>query len=117
MPIYEFFCRKCYTVYNFFSRSCNTEKIPLCPQCKTIRLKRQVSLFAKISRGRGENESQKTDMDYPIDEARMEKAMSMLAKEAENINDDDPRQAALMMRKLAEVAGIGMGKGMEEALS
>lgn len=117
MPIYEFYCRKCDTVYNFFSRSCNTEEIPLCPQCKTIRLKRQMSLFAKISRGKGENESQETDMDPPVDEARMEKAMAMLAQEADNMNDDDPRQAALMMRKLADVAGIGMGKGMEEALS
>ena len=47
----------------------------------------------------------------------MEKAMAMLAKDADKMNEDDPRQAALLMRKLADVAGIGMGKGMEEALS
>mgnify|MGYP001608209438 CR=1 FL=1 len=117
MPIYEFYCHKCNTLYNFFSRSCNTEKVPLCPHCKTIRLRRQMSLFAKISKGKGENESPETDMDSPIDEVRMEKAMAMLAKEADKMNEDDPRQAALLMRKLADVAGIGMGKGMEEALS
>ena len=117
MPIYEFYCHKCNTVYNFFSRSCNTEKVPLCPHCKTIRLRRQMSLFAKISKGKGENEGQEMDTDSPIDEARMEKAMAMLAKDADKMNEDDPRQAALLMRKLADVAGIGMGKGMEEALS
>jgi hypothetical protein len=46
----------------------------------------------------------------------MEKAMSLFAKEADKIDDNDPRQAARLMRKLADAAGIGMGKGMEEAL-
>lgn len=52
----------------------------------------------------------------PIDETRMEKAMAMLAKEAEGINEDDPRQAAMLMRKFSDATGITMGPGMEEAL-
>ena len=47
----------------------------------------------------------------------MEKAMAMLTRESGQINEDDPRQAALLMRKLTDMAGINMGKGMEEALS
>lgn len=116
MPIYEFYCRKCDTVYNFFSRSANTEKVPLCPLCKTVRLKRQVSLFARIS-GKNEGAGFEAGEMLPIDEAKMEKAMAMLAREAEKINEDDPRQAALLMRKLTDTAGINMGKGLEEALS
>ncbi len=54
MPIYEFFCEQCNTVYNFFSRTVNTEKIPFCPTCKTVPLKRQMSVFAKITPGREE---------------------------------------------------------------
>jgi putative FmdB family regulatory protein len=116
MPIYEFYCRKCNTVYNFFSRSANTKKVPLCPRCQTVRLKRQVSLFARIS-GKNEGGGFKEEALPPLDEAKMEKAMAMLARESAKINEDDPRQAALLMRKLTDTAGISMGKGMEEALS
>ncbi|MCG6533747.1 MAG: zinc ribbon domain-containing protein [Syntrophales bacterium LBB04] len=116
MPLYEFYCRKCNTVYNFFSRTVNTEKVPLCPSCKTVKLKRQMSLFAKIA-GKKEDGNLEEGGMPPIDEAKMEKAMSMLAHEADKINEDDPRQAAKLMRKLADVAGIGVGKGVEEALN
>jgi hypothetical protein len=46
----------------------------------------------------------------------MEKAMQMLAGEAENINEDDPRQAANLMRKLTDMTGLQLGAGMQEAL-
>ena len=54
--------------------------------------------------------------DMPFDEAKMEKAMQMLAGEAERINEDDPRQAAQLMRKLTDMTGMELGGGMEEAL-
>ncbi len=111
MPIYEFYCKKCNTIYKFFSRTVNTEKIPNCPNCKNIKLERQISLFA-ISSGKKEEDS---DMP-PIDESKMEKAMGMLAEEAGKIDEEDPRQAAQLMRKLSESAGVKMGPGMEEAL-
>jgi hypothetical protein len=47
----------------------------------------------------------------------MEKAMEMLAGEAEKIDEDDPRQAARLMRKLSDATGLSLGDGMEEALS
>ncbi len=43
--------------------------------------------------------------------------MQMLAGEAEKINEDDPRQAAQLMRKLTRMTGLDLGDGMEEALS
>jgi putative FmdB family regulatory protein len=114
MPIYEFYCHKCNTIYNFFSRTVNTEKTPRCPSCKTIKLKRQMSIFARVSRGK---EEPVDDGMPPIDESKMEKAMSMLASEADKINEDDPRQAARLMRKLSDATGMNLGPGMEEALS
>jgi hypothetical protein len=42
--------------------------------------------------------------------------MQMLAGEAENIREDDPRQAADLMRKLTDMTGIELGSGMQEAL-
>jgi putative FmdB family regulatory protein len=114
MPIYEFYCKKCDTIYNFFSRTINTEKIPTCPRCGKVKLKRKVSIFAALS-GKKEDAAQ-GDMP-PIDESKLEKAMSMLAGQADKINEDDPRQAAQLMRKLTEATGLKMGQGMEEALS
>jgi len=114
MPIYEFYCHKCNTVYNFFSKTVNTQKTPNCPKCRRIKLKRQMSIFAKIKSG-GEDGAEEAGMP-PIDEAAMEKAMSMLASEADHINEDDPRQAANLMRKLTEATGMNLGPAMEEAL-
>ena len=114
MPIYEFYCRKCNTIYNFFSRTIDTEKIPNCPTCKSVKLKRQMSIFSRVS---GRKDEAADDGMPPIDEAKMEKAMAMLASEADKINEDDPRQAAKLMRKLSDAAGMNLGPGMEEALS
>ena len=114
MPIYEFYCHKCNTVYNFFSKTVNTDKIPHCPTCRKVKLKRQMSVFAKITGGRDEGGEE--DGMPPIDEAKMEKAMAMLAGEADKISEDDPRQAANLMRKLSEATGMNLGPAMEEAL-
>ncbi|PIE31647.1 hypothetical protein CSA56_17705 [candidate division KSB3 bacterium] len=115
MPIYEFYCENCHTIYNFLSRTVNTEKIPDCPTCQNVRLTRRVSLFATISK-RQTDEGSEDDMP-PIDETQMEKAMGMLAREAEHMDEDDPRQAAQLMRKLSDATGLSMGPAMEEALN
>lgn len=114
MPIYEYYCEPCHTIFNFFSRKVNTEKIPVCPRCGNPKLVRKVSRPAVISSSTSDKEND--DNLPPIDETKMEKAMSMLAREAEHINEDDPRQAANLMRKLSEATGLSLGPGMEEAL-
>lgn len=116
MPIYEFCCPKCDTVFNFFTRAANTEKVPYCPRCQTVRLKRQISLFARISR-KSSGDGLEEETLPPLDEAKMERTMALLARESEKIKVDNPRQAAQLMRKLTETAGLSMGQGMEDALS
>ena len=112
MPIYEFYCPDCNTLFNFFSRTINTSKKPNCPKCSTRVLERQMSAFAFTGKAR-EGDG---DEDLPFDESRMEKAMQMLAGEADRINEDDPRQAANLMRKLTDMTGMELGENMEEAL-
>lgn len=114
MPIYEFYCKNCNVIYQFFSRTINTEKIPACPKCDNRKLERVASVFATIS---GEKSESDEDMDLPIDESRLERAMGMLEKEADKIDENDPRQAANLMRKLAKEAGIKLGGKLEEAIS
>ena len=112
MPIYEFYCEDCHTIFNFLSRTVNTTKRPVCPKCKKKKLQRQVSAFAFTGKAK-----ENSDLDdLPFDESKMEQAMNMLAGEAENMNEDDPRQAANLMRKLSDMTGMQMGAGMEEAL-
>ena len=52
-----------------------------------------------------------------LDESKMGQAMDLLAREAEQMDEDDPRQAANLMRKLTDMTGLKMGSGMEEALT
>jgi putative FmdB family regulatory protein len=113
MPIYEFYCEDCNTIFNFFSRTINTTKRPSCPNCKKKKLTRQISSFAFTGKAK---EGGDTD-DLPFDESKMEQAMQMLAGEADKINEDDPRQAANLMRKLSDMTGLELGPGMNEALT
>ena len=46
----------------------------------------------------------------------MEKAMGLLAQKAEHIDENDPKQAAHLMRTFSEMTGLSMGKGMEEVI-
>lgn len=116
MPIYEFYCDRCNRIFNFFSSTINTEKRPACPKCGKKKLDRQVSKFAALKKGRTGSEDSEADMP-DIDEARLERAMATLASEAERMDENDPKQAANLMRKLTDMTGISLGDGMEEALN
>lgn len=113
MPIYEFFCDRCNVIFNFFSRRIDTSTIPSCPRCGKEKLAKQMSAFATISRN-GEENGDPLD---GIDEAKMERAFSRLMKEAEGMNEDDPRQMASLMRRFSQETGVDLGGNMEEALS
>jgi putative FmdB family regulatory protein len=112
MPIYEFFCDECNTIFNFFSPTVNTTKKPKCPKCRKRKLSRRVSLFAVTGRAK-EDDGEK---DLPFDEGKMGRAMETLAREADRIDEKDPKQAADLMRKLTDMTGIEMGPQMREAL-
>lgn len=117
VPIYEFYCSDCHRLFSFLSRAVNTEKRPACPRCGRAELARQASAFA-ISKGRKEPEASKPGMpEIPgLDEARLERAMAEMEREAGGMDEDDPRQAARMMRRLFDASGMPMGSGMQEAL-
>jgi putative FmdB family regulatory protein len=112
MPIYEFYCERCNTIFNFYSKSINTSKQPTCPRCKKEKIKRFLSTFSVLSDDlKGDSEDS-----LPFDEERMGNAIGALAREANNIDENDPRQAANVMRRLSEMAGLPLGKGMKEAI-
>ncbi len=113
MPIYEYYCDACHVIFNFYSARINTSKIPSCPQCGKKELAKQISTFATISKGKEESE----DPFAGLDESKMEHAFESLMREAEHINEDDPRQMASLMRRFTESTGVHLGDSMEEAIS
>jgi len=115
MPIYEFYCHKCNTIYNFLSRTIQPDKRPHCPQCKRIILDKQISVFAHTGRAKESPEGGAPEM--PMDESKMERAMDALAREADGMSEEDPRQAANLMRKFSEMTGMKLGSGIQEALN
>ncbi len=120
MPIYEFYCSDCHRVFSFLSKSVDTTKQPNCPRCSRAGLTRRVSSFA-ISKGRKDEPPRPAAPEFPglppgMDEARLEQAMATITREAEGMNEEDPRQGALLMRRLFEATGMPVGSGMEEAL-
>lgn len=116
MPMYEFLCSECNTIFTFFSKSVNTSTTPLCPKCEKNSLSRMVSRFAFTGKSKGADDTEDGVPDIPIDESKMEHALASLAAEAESINEEDPRQAANLMRKLTDMTGLKLGDKMEEAL-
>lgn len=112
MPIYEFYCKHCNTLFHFFSKTINTAKTPSCPKCGVHPLSRQMSAFAFTGKAREDGGME----DLSFDESKMEQAMQVLAGEVDRINEDDPRQAANLMRKLTDMTGMELGPGMREAL-
>jgi putative FmdB family regulatory protein len=114
MPIYEFFCANCNKILNFFTRRPNTDKRPGCPQCGKPELQKMMSSFATIGKAK------ETDSEDPfagMDEAKMEQALAGLMREAEHVNEEDPRQMAQLMRKFADKTGLNLGGAMEEAIA
>jgi putative FmdB family regulatory protein len=113
MPIYEFFCKDCNTIFNFFSSRINTHKRPDCPRCGRKRLEKMMSSFAVIGKAKEEGEDPLTG----LDESKMERAFEGLMRDAEHLNEDDPRQMATLMRKFSDKTGISLGEQMEEAIA
>jgi len=101
-------------VFNFFSHRVNTEKRPNCPKCGKADLQKMMSTFATISKAKEESGE---DPFAGMDEAKMEQAFESLMRDAEGVNEDDPRQMANLMRKFSEKTGLSLGDQMEEALS
>jgi putative FmdB family regulatory protein len=115
MPIYEFYCRHCHRVMSFLSRAVNTSKTPACPRCGRPDLARRASAFA-ISKGRKDEPKPEAAPGPEVDEARLEQAMASLAGDLDSLDESDPRQGALLMRKLFSATGMPVKGGMEEAL-
>ncbi len=113
MPIYEFYCQDCHTIYSFLARTTSPGEPP-CPKCGRSKLERQMSRFA-ISKGLKESDAE-PDPFSGMDESKMEAAMMQMAGDFENVNEEDPRAMAKMMRKLFDATGMEPNGTIQEAI-
>ena len=121
MPIYEFACPKCRVIFNFLSKRVNPERLPVCPKCGNKKMSRQMSAFA-MPRGLKEpaaspagdsDEGPMPDMDDP----RVMRAMSEMARDMEHLDENNPKHMAHMMRKMKDILPPGtMPKEMDIAI-
>jgi putative FmdB family regulatory protein len=121
MPIYEFYCPACHVVFSFLARTVNTRRRPDCPRCGRRRIERRPSSFAIGSAGAAGPGGGDADAEAPagsagFDEARLERAMDELARQADGLDEDDAPAMAGMMRKLYDGMGLPLGPAMAEAI-
>ncbi len=122
MPIYEYYCPDNHTIYQFYAKTlAQGQTIPRCPHNPGFRMKKLVSSFAVTSGGKKSDEPPPPSVstgaagDSP-DDARMEAAMSAMEGEFANVDENDPRAMARMMRRMSELTGEKIDGEMEEVV-
>jgi hypothetical protein len=120
MPIYEYYCPDNHTIYQFFAKTlAQGKKMPRCPENPKFRMKKLVSAFAVTSGGKKDEAADAkptADLGGGPDDARMEAAMGAMEKEFSNVDENDPRAMARMMRKMSELTGEKIDGEMEEVV-
>jgi hypothetical protein len=119
MPIYEYYCPDNHTIYQFYAKSvAQGQTTPACPDNPKYRLRKLVSAFA-ITRGGTKDETAEKKPEPTGDsaeDARMEAAMSAMEGEFANIDENDPKAMARMMRRMSELTGEKMEGQFEEVV-
>jgi hypothetical protein len=120
MPIYEYYCPDNHTIYQFYAKTlAQGQTIPKCPDNPKFRLKKVVSAFAITGR-KDDSAENKTDSPGgsgdPAEDARMEAAMSAMEGEFANVDENDPKAMARMMRRMSELTGEKIDGEMEEVV-
>lgn len=122
MPIYEYYCPDNHTIYQFYAKTLAQGKsTPRCPENAAFRMQKVVSTFAIAAGGRKPeteepNQAGNDTNGDSAEDARMEAAMGAMEKEFANIDENDPRAMARMMRRMAELTGEKIDGEMEEVV-
>jgi len=119
MPIYEYYCPQNHTIYQFYAKTlAQGQTVPKCPDNPKFQMRKLVSAFA-VTRGGKKDDAPPTtspDAGDSPDDARMEAAMGAMESEFANVDENDPRAMARMMRRMAEITGEKIDGEMEEVV-
>ncbi|MCF7686768.1 MAG: FmdB family transcriptional regulator [Cephaloticoccus sp.] len=118
MPIYEYYCPQNHTIYQFLAKTLTQgQRIPKCPDNPAYRMTKMVSTFA-ITKGdkpreTGGPEARSGDA---VDDPRMEAALGAMEREFSQVDENDPRAMARMMRRMSDLTGERLQGDMEEVV-
>ncbi|HRJ46288.1 MAG TPA: FmdB family transcriptional regulator [Opitutaceae bacterium] len=116
MPIYEYYCPVHHTVYQFYAKTlAQGRTVPRCPADPAHVLVKLLSNFAVTSGGSRE-EPAAAGGGESADDPRMEAALGTMEREFANVDENDPRAMARMMRRMAELSGEKIDGEMEEVV-
>lgn len=111
MPIYEFACPKCCRVFSFLARRVNPSQSPRCPKCGNPRLVRELSQFAMIRGVAESNDAPDVGEQMPgmpaLDDAKTMRAMSEIEQGMDQMDENNPRHLAMLLRKMKDVMPQG----------
>jgi hypothetical protein len=120
MPIYEYYCPENHTIYQFYAKTlAQGQTSPKCPDNPKYRMQKAVSAFAVTSGGKTDGAAEpKSDSagGDPAEDARMEAAMGAMEREFTNVDENDPRAMARMMRRMSEITGEKINGEMDEVV-
>jgi hypothetical protein len=118
MPIYEYYSPDTNKIYSFFAKTlAQGTQTPRCPDNPKARMVKLLSSFAVGGTRKEEPASAAAPAaGDPAEDARMEAAMGAMEREFSNVDENDPRAMARMMRRMAELSGEKLDEPMEEAV-
>lgn len=121
MPIYEFYCPDNHTIYQFYAKTlAQGQTVPRCPHNPAFRMRKVVSAFAITSGGRKDEVAEKPAApgggEDPGEDAKMEAALDAMEGEFANVDENDPKAMARMMRRMSELTGEKIDGEMEEVV-
>lgn len=118
MPIYEYYCPQNHTIYQFYAKTlAQGRTTPRCPDNAAYTMTKMVSNFAITSGGRkDEPPAEGAESGDPAEDARMEAALNAMEGEFANVDENDPKAMARMMRRMSELTGERLDGEMEEVV-
>ena len=124
MPIYEYYCPDNHRIYQFYAKTlAQGRTTPKCPDNRAYRMTKILSPFAVTKgvkeAGPGEAANPSGPGADPADaaeDARAEAAMASMEKEFGNMDENDPKAMARMMRRMSELSGEKIDGDMEEVV-
>lgn len=121
MPIYEYYCPENHTIYQFYAKTlAQGRTTPRCPDNPKFRMRKLVSAFAVTRGGSKEEPPSKPPGGEPgaegPEDARMEAALGAMEREFSQVDENDPKAMAHMLRRMSELTGEKIDGEMEEVV-
>jgi predicted nucleic acid-binding Zn ribbon protein len=119
MPIYEYYCPENHTIYQFYAKTlAQGQTIPKCPHNPAFQMQKMLSKFSVTSKGTSSDDSSAppADLGNAADDSRMQAALGAMESEFANMDENDPRAMARMMRRMSEMTGEKIDGETEEVV-